>query len=1010
MGMGWGMRVSCRGSLFGILLTSAALLSSPAVAEDWCPPVGQGLLLQPRVPGNDGSFEGYRIQGDWVVFWQDPWRARGDGALVAHRIGTGETRVLPMLGQPAGQDHVVAVSTVEWIWEMDANGDGDLEDEVLRWHDLRSGVTSAPILGGNPDVVLPWIAFHTAESSLGEDLDGDGALTHDVVRLLDTRTGAITNLGVEGRRPRLGTRAVVFLRDGTPEEPWYVSYLGWVPLPGAQGIDPGLQQVEQPLGFEVRGDLVGTTLGWPGHRSAALYLPTGAFETLGPAGSITCFDGRCRTDGGGALDVDRIAYTNDDGTVVVRDFARGTTRQLDVRGMVWHLEGDLVHVWRRRGDFWDREAAYVSLSTGTEVVAFPEGFSDGFAAAGDVLYGPVTLVHPEPACAPGLSQTIVFHRLSTGRTERLGLSASGSEWLGAPSRRFLAFGLEERNLEADLNPAVGGEGDVFFAAYVFPCEGFDDLDEHLRWAAVEPPSALAPLTAIAARARRAWDEGRTGQARAALQLLDKRIEREPGFASPSREIVQSCVSSLGITLGLVDESSLGADDTCPLVTNPMQDDLDADGFGSACDTCPGDGNPDQADADLDGVGDACDVCDHIDDDTYASAPVWFTCAGGYHYDDEDPIQEHPPEWSDCDDDGRAWLCDNCGSVFNPEQEDGDDDGVGDACDGCPGAPDVVATDEDEDGATSCTDVCPDLWNPDQVDSEADGRGDACDNCPDVANLDQEDFDGDRIGDACDDDIDHDGVANDIDVCPRDRENDRDGDGRCADADNCPWTANPSQTNGDADALGDACDPCPLIANESERDRDADGLGDDCDNCPRTPNPDQAETDGDSWGDACDLCPGLVEENNEDPDHDGMATPCDSCPNDGGDDSDVDGLCANVDNCPSVHNPDQANADGDPLGDICDVCPHLANQVEIDYDSDGLGNTCDNCQGIYNPGQDNADGDQRGDACDPCPADPLDDGDGDALCEQDDNCPTVFNPEQADADGNGVGDACQGGQG
>src|SRR5262245_14021636 len=37
--------------------------------------------------------------------------------------------------------------------------------------------------------------------------------------------------------------------------------------------------------------------------------------------------------------------------------------------------------------------------------------------------------------------------------------------------------------------------------------------------------------------------------------------------------------------------------------------------------------------------------------------------------------------------------------------------------------------------------------------------------------------------------------------------DTDGDGVCDAIDNCTTIANPTQSNGDADALGDACDPC-----------------------------------------------------------------------------------------------------------------------------------------------------------------------------------------------------------
>src|SRR5262245_34206146 len=42
------------------------------------------------------------------------------------------------------------------------------------------------------------------------------------------------------------------------------------------------------------------------------------------------------------------------------------------------------------------------------------------------------------------------------------------------------------------------------------------------------------------------------------------------------------------------------------------------------------------------------------------------------------------------------------------------------------------------------------------------------------------------------------------------------------------------------------------------------------------------------------------------------------------DTDGDGVVDAVDNCPTVSNADQRNHDGDPFGDVCDKCPHLAS--------------------------------------------------------------------------------------
>ncbi|WP_243395144.1 thrombospondin type 3 repeat-containing protein [Nocardioides currus] len=72
----------------------------------------------------------------------------------------------------------------------------------------------------------------------------------------------------------------------------------------------------------------------------------------------------------------------------------------------------------------------------------------------------------------------------------------------------------------------------------------------------------------------------------------------------------------------------------------------------------------------------------------------------------------------------------------------------------------------------------------------------------------------------------------------------------------------------------------------------------------------------------------------------------------------------------------------------------------DADGDGAEEHTDNCKGLANPDQADLDGDGLGNACDA-------DVDGDGAPDSGDNCVTVPNPDQADADRNGVGDACTG---
>lgn len=104
------------------------------------------------------------------------------------------------------------------------------------------------------------------------------------------------------------------------------------------------------------------------------------------------------------------------------------------------------------------------------------------------------------------------------------------------------------------------------------------------------------------------------------------------------------------------------------------------------------------------------------------------------------------------------------------------------------------------------------------------------------------------------------------------------------------------------------------------------------------------------------------------------------------DIDGDGVVNSMDNCPNTENADQADSDGNGIGDVCQ-----------DTDDDGIIDIDDNCPDTANPNQEDADGDGIGDICQ--------DTDSDGITDSIDNCPNTANPGQADGNGNGVGDIC-----
>ncbi|MEO9484142.1 MAG: thrombospondin type 3 repeat-containing protein [Ekhidna sp.] len=179
-------------------------------------------------------------------------------------------------------------------------------------------------------------------------------------------------------------------------------------------------------------------------------------------------------------------------------------------------------------------------------------------------------------------------------------------------------------------------------------------------------------------------------------------------------------------------------------------------------------------------------------------------------------------------------------------------------------------------------------------------------------------------------------------------------------------------------------------------------------------------DGDGVNNVEDNCPGTSNADQADADQDGIGDVCD-------DDLDGDGVSNGEDNCPETANSDQSDIDGDGIGDACDDdvdgdgvvnaednCPEIPNPDQADTNDDGIGDACqddldgdgvindaDNCPDIPNADQADFDQDGIGDVCD-------EDLDGDGVNNDIDNCPEMANADQADADDNGIGDACDSG--
>jgi len=327
-------------------------------------------------------------------------------------------------------------------------------------------------------------------------------------------------------------------------------------------------------------------------------------------------------------------------------------------------------------------------------------------------------------------------------------------------------------------------------------------------------------------------------------------------------------------------------------------DKDGDGVLDVVDNCPAAANVGQADFDLDGTGDACDLDD--DNDLVADAA---DCA---------PFD---PDVSPNEEEICNGVDDDCDLLVDEGFADADYDKLSDCID----------PDDDNDGKVDEIDCAPfDAAIHPGAEELCDGLDNDCDENIDEGYPDQ---DGDEIADCTDEDLDGDGVANDLDNCPKlpnedqadqdgddlgdECDKDLDGDAIPNAVDNCPATGNTNQVDTDEDGTGDLCD----------NDIDGDGVLNDDDNCLLVPNEDQADDDENGTGNACEA----------DTDGDGVANELDCAPSNPAAYPGAEEICDEVDNdCDFVVDEGFADSDADGLKDC----------VDLDDDNDGDGDDSD----------------------------------------------------------------------
>ncbi|MBS7632951.1 hypothetical protein KEJ15_04935 [Candidatus Bathyarchaeota archaeon] len=160
--------------------------------------------------------------GDIITFvtWEnwDNIDLNGDGdaldsVIRYYNVSEGTITNTEAVGhEPSIDGNVIAFYTDESD-VSDLNGDGDTSDKIIRYYDISAGtVINTAAYGEFPCIEGNIIAFETWEPDFGEDANGDGDINDMVIRYYDISLGAIATTAetgfyaaVDGRRIAFGT-------------------------------------------------------------------------------------------------------------------------------------------------------------------------------------------------------------------------------------------------------------------------------------------------------------------------------------------------------------------------------------------------------------------------------------------------------------------------------------------------------------------------------------------------------------------------------------------------------------------------------------------------------------------------------------------------------------------------------------------------------------------------------------------------------------------------------------
>lgn len=148
--------------------------------------------------------------GSSPVLYGDVVAYERDGEIHIFDIARNENSVIAQGRNPFLFGFTVVFESVE---SEDLNGDGDSNDPVIAYANVRDKKVKVIGVGKNPSVFSDAIFFSTNENLLGVDFNNDGDLSDDIIRYFDISTGSITNTKAVGDFPVANQRFVVFVTD-----------------------------------------------------------------------------------------------------------------------------------------------------------------------------------------------------------------------------------------------------------------------------------------------------------------------------------------------------------------------------------------------------------------------------------------------------------------------------------------------------------------------------------------------------------------------------------------------------------------------------------------------------------------------------------------------------------------------------------------------------------------------------------------------------------------------------